>query len=291
MKLTSILVATDFSAHAHHAAQRAALLAREQQVRKAVLLHVVPRSMLSAVLRSSAIEAMERTLAQLAGELKRSTGFAFEPRVARGPVVDELVRASSRFDLVVAGARGMHPLRDFALGTSVERMLRKLQRPVLVVKRKPAGPYRRALVPVDFSADARATVELAGRLAPGAELNLLHAFEVVFEGKMRFAGVAEENLLYYRRHARAQAQNEMQAMIAALALPAERITRTIAHGYPPRLIAKAEKETRADLVAIGKHGKSALEDLLLGSVTLHALAESACDVLVVPASEKAPRAR
>lgn len=289
MKLKSILVATDFSEHANHAAQRAALLAHEQHVRKAVLLHVAPRSMLAAALRSSAIEAMERALAQLAGELKRSTGFAFEPRVARGPVVDEVLRIAAGFDLVVAGARGMHPARDFAIGTSVERMLRKLQRPVLVVKRNPAGAYRRALLPVDFSADAKAAVLMARQLAPGADLNLLHAFEVAFEGKMRFAGVAEENIAYYRRHARAQAQVDMEAMIAELDLPADIVTRRIAHGYPPRLIAKAEKETRADLVAIGKHGKSALEDLLLGSVTLHTLAESACDVLVVPASAKLPR--
>ena len=45
----------------------------------------------------------------------------------------------------------------------------------------------------------------------------------------------------------------------------------------------------ADLVAIGKHGTSALEDLLLGSVTLHTLASARCDVLVVPAKARARR--
>jgi len=99
--------------------------------------------------------------------------------------------AASRFDLVVGGAQGEHRLRDFAICTSAERLLRKIRRPVLVVKRRPAGAYRQVLAPVDFSRDA------------GAEL----------------------------------------------------------------------------------------EDLLLGSVTLHTLASADCDVLVVPAKARAARAR
>jgi len=35
-----------------------------------------------------------------------------------------------------------------------------------------------------------------------------------------------------------------------------------------------------DLVVLGKHGRSAAEDLLLGSVTKHVLAEGRSDVLV-----------
>ena len=272
MSVRSLLVATDFSAHAHRAALRAGHLARELGVRRAVLLHVAPRhAALERVLR--------RELLGLARALKSQTGIAFAPRLAHGPVVDTLARAASRFDLVVAGAQGEHRLRDFALGTTAERLLRKIRRPVLVVKRRPAGAYRRVLAPVDFSRDA------------GAELNALHAFESPFEGKLRFAGVAEETVLHYRQQARARARAAMETMLAGLRLPAARLTRQIVHGYAPSVIARAEGEIGADLVAIGKHGRSALEDLLLGSVTLHALTAASCDVLVVPAKARAARAR
>ncbi len=63
----------------------------------------------------------------------------------------------------------------------------------------------------------------------------------------------------------------------------ERTSALVVHGYPPHVIARAQSEIGADLVAIGKHGRSALADLLLGSVTLRTLATVGCDVLVVPA--------
>ena len=106
---------------------------------------------------------------------------------------------------------------------------------------------------------------------------------------MRFAGVAEERILHYRRLAREEARAQMDELLAAPGLPDGQVTRHIVHGYAPALIGRAQEEVGADLVAIGKHGTSALEDLLLGSVTLHALASARCDVLVVPARVRARR--
>jgi nucleotide-binding universal stress UspA family protein len=221
--------------------------------------------------------------------VKARTGAVLRPHLARGAVVDALSRAAAGYDLLVLGAQGQHPVRDFALGSTAERLLRRVHRPVLVVRGQPARGYRQALVPVDFSADSRAALALAAGLAPRAELNVLHAFEVPFEGKMRFAGVAEERILHYRRAARQDARAQMDELLAGPGLPAGRLTRHIAHGYAPALIARAAQDLGADLVAIGKHGTSALEDLLLGSVTLHTLASARCDVLVVPAKARARR--
>jgi hypothetical protein len=54
----------------------------------------------------------------------------------------------------------------------------------------------------------------------------------------------------------------------------------VRHGDPAQLIAALEQEQACDLVIIGKHGQHKAEELLLGSVTKHVLAESQCDVLV-----------
>jgi len=277
----SLLAATDFSDDARNAALRAGLLAREHGARSGVLLHVVPPLPLAAELELRASSAAERALDALAAELQAECGFAFEPCLASGPVADALLAASQGHDLIVVGARGLHPLRDFAIGTAAERLLRKSRVPVLIVKRKPEGAYRQALVPVDFSAHSRAALALAARLAPGAELSLVHAFEVPLEGKLQFAGVADEEIYRYRRQARDEAQAAMEAMIAQAAV-GDRATRLIEHAYAPTLIPETERRIGADLIAMGKHGKDALEELLLGSVTLRALAAAQCDVLVVP---------
>jgi nucleotide-binding universal stress UspA family protein len=49
------------------------------------------------------------------------------------------------------GAHGEHFFKDLLLGTTAEKVVCKGDRPVLVVKRAAHGPYRRVLVPVDFS--------------------------------------------------------------------------------------------------------------------------------------------
>ncbi|MDH4094984.1 MAG: universal stress protein [Betaproteobacteria bacterium] len=287
MTIRSMLVASDFSEHARRAALRAGLLARELGLRRAVLLHAAPDSFFAAAGAASARRALRARLADLAREVRTRTGASLIPRLARGPVLDTLTRAAARFDMVVIGAQGQHPMRDFALGSTAERLVRRVHRPVLVVRRRPAHGYRQALVPVDFSADSRAALALAAGIAPRAELNVLHAFEVPFEGKMRFAGVAEESILKFRQQARREARAQMDALLAGPGLPRGRITLHLAHGYAPVLIARAQEEISTDLVAIGKHGTSALEDLLLGSVTLHMLAMAPCDVLVVPARRRA----
>jgi nucleotide-binding universal stress UspA family protein len=289
MPIRSLLVTTDFSEHAHRAALRAGLLARELGVRRAVLLHAAPAAVFAAAGAAEARRALRARLVRAAAEVKARTGAVLRPRLARGAVVDTLSRAAAGYDLLVLGAQGQHPVRDFALGSTAERLLRRVHRPVLVVRQRPARAYRQALVPVDFSADSRAALVLAAGLAPRAELNVLHAFEVPFEGKMRFAGVAEERILHYRRLAREEARAQMDELLAGPRLPAGRLTRHVVHGYAPVLIARSQEEIGADLVAIGKHGTSALEDLLLGSVTLHTLASARCDVLVVPARARARR--
>jgi len=289
MRIRSILVATDFSAYAAHAALRAGRLASELGVRRAVLMHVAPRFAFSAGDRARALRALRAELAATARAIRTRTGATFDVRLAQGNVVEALARAAARFDLLVLGAQGRHPLRDFALGTTAERLLRKIRCPVLFVKARPAAPYRDVLVPVDFSPDAEAALARARTLAPQAQLSALHAFEVPIEGKLRSAGVAEGHVLEYRRQARERALADMRKLLAPLGA---RTSALVVHGYPPRVIARTQGELGADLVAIGKHGRSALEDLLLGSVTLRTLASVGCDVLVVPARRRgrAPKA-
>lgn len=67
-------------------------------------------------------------------------------------------------------------------------------------------------------------------------------------------------------------------------------TRTVVlNGLPFQQIIEQEQEQSCDLIVVGKHGESMLEELLLGSVTRHVSTESQCDVLVSVASGGAMR--
>jgi len=45
------------------------------------------------------------------------------------------------------------------------------------------------------------------------------------------------------------------------------------------------ERSQPDLLVMGKHGRSGVEQLLIGSVTSHLVRSAPCDVLIVPESQ------
>jgi nucleotide-binding universal stress UspA family protein len=186
-------------------------------------------------------------------------------------------------DLVVLGARGAGTLRRLVLGTTPDRLLRLLRQPVLVVRNPASAAYRRVVVAVDFSPWSALAVQTARRVAPGAPLLLLNVTTVPFGDKLRFAGVQADTIDHYRRQARAEALQRLHALAHDLGLEAAAWRPRVMEGEAWQCIVQAEEQEQADLLVLGKQGCTAAEDLLLGSVTLHVLAEGSADVLVCTA--------
>lgn len=286
----TVLSATDFSADARQAAERAALLCAGGAMAGGTLLHVMQASWLDSVRRlvklpaeAEAAMLAEATakLGHWASEIGARTGFVPQTGVRIGSVVDTLLREAEEHELLALGARGRHPLRDFAIGTTAEHLLRRTRKPLLVVRRPAVSGYRRVLVALDFSPHSRTALEWAVRLGPLAEVHALHVFEMPFEGMMHYSGVDTALVEQYRREAHAEATGEMRRFIADLAIDTRRLHTEIAGGeHIPSALQERALALDADLVVVGKHGKSIAEQLLLGSVTLHLLAQCPCDVLV-----------
>ncbi len=209
-----------------------------------------------------------------------------------GAVVETVARRAMDAALLIVGAHGERPFRDAALGSTGERLVRRSRRPVLVTRRETklrgdgepglgAGPWPQVLVGMDFSPYAAPALQWAGRLAAGAPIEVLHAFEAPFESKLRLAGVEREEIMRLRAGVRETAVERLQALVRASGLPEAQVRVSAVHGYAPHLIVDRARELDAGLIVIGKHGEARLEDLLLGSVALHVLAQAGCDVLVV----------
>lgn len=289
--LRTLLAATDLSAPSRHAAQRAALLARDAGARLE-LLHVVEAGALEQLrhlLGQQAAPVAERLLAEAREELARLAADVGAPlgvrpgvHLASGPVLQEITSQADALDadLLVVGARGAGFMRHLLLGTTAERLLRKTLRPLLLVRQVPHERYRRVLVPVDFSPWTQQAMRMARAVAPDAEIVLFHAYEVPFEGKLRFAGVDDAEILRYRAAAEREAQENLRQALREAGWSPDGVHLLAVHGEAATRVLEQEEERDADLIVMGKHGKGITEELLLGSVTKHILAEARCDVLV-----------
>lgn len=291
----NILVATDLSSPARQAADRAARLAPAGGARRR-LVHALNAGVaaqlqqllgLGSKLEATLVEQTRLELQALAAELATERQVNFETALVKGSVVDEIARQADGMsaDLVVLGARGTDFLRRLVLGSTAERLLRKSTRPMLVVKQRAHEPYRRVLVALDFSAWSTSLIDLARWVAPGAHLVLLSAYEVPFEGKLRYAGVEDAAIRRYRERARQTTEEQLLALATQTGLAAADWTPCLPFADPSQAIVEHEQVQACDLIVIGKHGRNMVEDLLLGSVTSHVLAESAGDVLVSTATQ------
>lgn len=286
-----ILAATDLSAGARHAAERAARVAGRTEVDLTVL-HVLAGSAMHELRQWLGVSApVAQQLQDEAGQrldaLTRELQAVLPEgrvsgRLTSGTPVAEVLRVADELDaaLVVVGARGESFMRRLILGTTTDRVLRRSRRPVLVVRQLPQVDYRRVMVAVDFSAWSSHSLDLARRVAPGARLVLAHVVQVPYEEKLRYAGVDAATLDAYRVRARAAAVQGLHALAESAGLAPSQWEACVVEGDASLRLVEQEQLLDCDLIVLGKQGQSVAEDLLLGSVTAHVLAEGSADVLV-----------
>lgn len=292
-KLERLLAATDLSAPARHAVERAALVAESTGARLD-LVHVAAFSRLDELRRLVAgvpgdAEARLREQTQmlvdaLAATVRERHGIEAGTHVASGPLLQAIadVAQQQAADVLVLASRGASMLRHLVLGSTAARLLDGFGRPMLVVKRAPAAAYRCVLVPVDFSEASLPSLQLARAIAPAARIVPIHAYEAPFEGKLKVAGVEEHYLEEYREAARAEAHAAMVELCQRAGLPDAVGAHVLVRGSPSETILAQEDEQDCDLIVMGRQGQSEVEDILLGSVSRRVLAESEADVLVLP---------
>jgi len=288
-----ILAATDLSAPARHAVERGFQIAAATGARYSVM-HALELDAIDSLrewlgedstrVKRQIEEQARESLAHLLADPARNRGVAADAIIASGPPLATILAEADAIDadLLVLGARGNDFMRRLLLGSTASRLLRKASgHAVLVVKQAPHEAYRRLLIPVDFSPVSARAIEFARQLAPAADIFLLHAFEAPFEGKLAFAGVEDDVMQRYRAAAREDALRRMRHLAEMAGLASGDYAPLVVHGGASQQAIAQEQELDCDLIVIGKHGRHVTEELLLGSVTKHVLAESECDVLVI----------
>jgi nucleotide-binding universal stress UspA family protein len=172
-----ILLATDFSAEASQALERAVGIALETGATLDVI-HADPDnkadfSRLHARLLADANRAAKRAKAERI-EI-RSVVSVRDPREA-------IPHRAERFaaDLIILGGHGEPRFRDAIFGTTATHIVRHSSVPVLIVQTDPSVPYAKLLVGTESAEAAPRLIESALAIAPAAEVFTVHAFRASF---------------------------------------------------------------------------------------------------------------
>jgi nucleotide-binding universal stress UspA family protein len=144
-------------------------------------------------------------------------------------------------------------------------------------------PFRKILVPVDYSEPSRRALQLALSLAGDATLVIVHAWD-------RPAFVSDEMVVHKggNRHSlseliRENAEREMNDFLAGVPQAAGKtLEHRLLNGDPVSVIIEEASKPGYDVLVIGTKGRTGMTKLLLGSVTEKLIRLSPIPVLTVP---------
>lgn len=285
-ELRRLLATTDFSTMGNYAVERAARLAQDLGASLEVV-HVVTPFLVEKLIGPSGsaqqlFDAAREKLSALATSLHETYGVSCALHVTSGSLIQGIVNCAEtvRADLIVLGHQGDSLMRHFLLGSTAERLATKAPCPFLVVKRAPEEAYRSLLVATDFSAVSMRALVLAHTLVPHAKISVMHAYEAPFEGKLKYVGVEKTTLRQYRHTVRQEIIPALQEFCRAAGFSGEHASLFAVHGKPAMQIVSQSTLRSCDLIVIGKHGESVLENLFIGSVASSVMTKAHCDILV-----------
>jgi len=224
----------------------------------------------------------EQRLTELKERIEEN-GIRCRWRLELGKPALEIVRVAveERVSLIAMGTHGHGFLRGALIGSVSHDVVRYAPVPVLVLKVVVMGElgttdcayvcqhiFRRVLFPTDFSdCAAEALSYVKGMKAASLhEVVALH----VREKRKRNDPDDEET-----------ARNHMERIRSELEFFGFSVTSIIAEGNPAEAIDRVAREQDVSLIVIGSHGRSATEDVLLGSVSDAVICRHTKPVLVV----------
>lgn len=251
-----ILLATDLSGRSDRALDRAVQLANTWKAELHVV-HVLEESSALSDSRGLPSWRWPPDMATVVERQIREDIYGPCPNlrfhVEEGPVLASILKivAREKPDLVIVGGRRPEPFGD--LGKTIDELFRRCPVSVLVVKRRPHGPYRKVVVGDDFTPEARHGLEVAVQLFPDAGFALMHAHEIAY-GRLFLNSSLSEAFGEMERAT-------IHESLAGAAIPDEirvRIDTLIEHGAPEAMLSSYVREKAADLTVIGAYERGRL---------------------------------
>ena len=281
--MKTLLMATDLSARSDRALERALRIAGEHDA-SLTIVHVVdedlPASLADAQFQAAIRAIRDHTAASTAADRPR---ISVEVAFGRAHAVILEMSEAIDADLIILGVHREDAFKDMFRGTTAERIIRAGNVPVLLVKERSDGPYRRIMVGVDFSVYSRRAVEFAVRFAPAGTFHLVHAYDVPFKGFLHGADTRREVSKQHEMEFQRMVDAEMATFLSTIESKAPELERIMEQGAVHEVLHRQVETLTPDLLVVGTHGRTGVAHALLGSIAEDLLRAPPCDVLAVNA--------
>src|SRR5262245_33566328 len=208
----------------------------------------------------------------------------FELICPHGVATTEIVAASERLDakVIMIGARGVASDRQFALGTTTERVMRAAPKPVFAIH--PSKPFdlNDIVCPVDFSDVSGRGLSNAIRLARAFH-SRLHVLTVI-RSLSRYQQL-DSAWANWAIRAEVQAEkegiNELRSFLEAFDLRSVTWDQRVERGDPAEKIVATVESLGAGLVVMGSTGRTGLPYMLMGSTAVKVARQLPCSLITV----------
>jgi nucleotide-binding universal stress UspA family protein len=281
--MKSILLATDLAAETNRAFDRSIKLASTLAA-KLHILHVCPLYSFSKnkkqtiSLKQDVEEMIKNSLNAHTEVNKLQTSITV---IEGGETFAEIINHAEKVKagLIIMGMHGKGKLLDMFVGTTIERVIRKGIKPVLMVRDKALNDYKNILIGMDFSAGSKQAFTLAVELAPKSIFHLVHCYDFPFIGdhmahyaEDALATIAIENLEKYVK--------KNKKVLKKYKVAAQNFHFGTVKGEAYSCLVSEAAKVQSDLIAIGTHSHVSLMPYKLGGTARDILVTPPCDVLV-----------
>jgi nucleotide-binding universal stress UspA family protein len=151
-------------------------------------------------------------------------------------------------------------------------------RDILVVREAPTSAYHTVLACVALGPHSRNVVWSADALSRHARSYLFHAYAPPFEATVVGHAPNADAVASYRDETRRRAEKAVSELLDSCEVGRQFVT-VLRYGSPAALIRRAVVRLQVDVAVLGR-SQSAVDELLLGSVTKKVVRNVPCDVLI-----------
>lgn len=247
-----------------------------------ILLHVITGEKLSSKTEKMLSGLVQEKYEALQKEIGPAIADRMELVIQQGVIFEQIVRISIKRDVnvIIAGAGKQEGNR---LSTKIEKLMRKSQVPVWLVRNDDKPPVEKILCPVDFSdASVRAmnnAILLASRLNAG--LLVMHVYTKIDIQSPRLKVDNEEE----NRRLLNGKKRELAAFMEKFDLSAVRHEAYLEEGHPEAAIIETIERQETDLLIMGTTGRTGLSRILMGSITEKVTREVPCSFITTKSQD------